>query len=124
MSIKVSQLSKEIAAVVKSYSKEIEISAKEAEKIVAQDTVKTLKQTSPKNKGEYRKAWTYKSSGRDGTIIFSKDPEYRLTHLLENPHKIKSKSGARMSTPQKHIEPAEQLAIAQLEGELIRRLSQ
>ena len=71
---------------------------------VAKDTVKELKNTSPKDKGNYAKSWATKTSKtRVGCECVVYNKEYYLTHLLENGHK-KVRGG---SVPgQKHIAPA------------------
>ena len=116
-SIHISELSKEISNVVKSYSKEVELEAGEATELVAKETVQELKRSSP------TRNWTKRKQGPTGQIVFQKDPTYRLTHLLENGHALK-RGGRTIGKVkgQPHIAIAEEKAVSSLEKELIRRL--
>ena len=65
-SIHISELSKEISNVVKSYSKEVELEAGEATELVAKETVQELKRSSPKRSGKYARNWTKRKQGPTG----------------------------------------------------------
>lgn len=84
---------------------------------VAKESVTELHATAPKRKGgrggAYARSWAHKlDSGKKASrvytrIIYSKDPHYRLTHLLEKGRwKTQGGKGARP-----HIAKVEQKAI-------------
>ena len=99
-SIHISELSKEISNVVKSYSKEVELEAGEATELVAKETVQELKRSSPKRSGKYARNWTKRKQGPTG----------------QGGRTIGKVKG------QPHIAIAEEKAVSSLEKELIRRL--
>ena len=93
----------------------------------AKETVNELNQTSPKSPGggKYAKSWRKK---RDQSLrgkwymsmtVYSKDPEYRLTHLLEFGH-AKVNGGRVEGMP--HIRKAEDNALSRLHAKLVRNL--
>lgn len=106
----------QLAEILDGYDKEVrEAVEKDIEK-VAKDTAKKLKQTSPKESGEYAKNWAVKNDRRSKTtIVYNKAPTYRLTHLLEKGHVIRNQYGTWGRTnAEPHIAPAEQEAVADL----------
>lgn len=90
----------------------------EAVKEMAKATTKELKASSPVGeRGKYAKSWSYKvdseakKKNKFQMIVHSRDPEYRLTHLLEFGHaKV---NGGRVAA-QPHIKNAEENAEAKL----------
>lgn len=102
----------EIAKVLQQYTEEVQEVLEEAADKITQETVKTLKVTSPKRTHKYRKAWTRKKTD-NGYIIHNK--RYYLTHLLEHGH---ARRGGGRVEGIKHIEPAEQQAIEDFEQEV------
>ena len=77
---------------------------------VAKEAVQKLKESSPKDTGEYAKHWTYKvNQGRltSGAVIYGIAPTYRVAHLLENGH---AKRGGGRTEPIVHIKPIEDWA--------------
>lgn len=106
----------QLAEILDGYDKEVrEAVEKDIEK-VAKDTAKKLKQTSPKESGEYAKNWAVKNDRRSKTtIVYNKAPTYRLTHLLEKGHVVRNQYGEWGRTnAEPHIAPAEQEAVADL----------
>ena len=106
----------QLAEILDGYDKEVrEAVEKDIEK-VAKDTAKKLKQTSPKESGEYAKNWAVRNDRRSKTtIVYNKAPTYRLTHLLEKGHVIRNQYGTWGRTnAEPHIAPAEQEAVADL----------
>ena len=96
----------------------MEKAVKETEK----ETVEELKDTSPKQTGDYAKNWgakknvEFSGSSRFGMTVCVKKPEYRLTHLLEKGHQ--SRNGGRVPG-QPHIKKAEEHAIKKLEERIL-----
>lgn len=90
---------------------------KKAFKDVAKSAVKTLKATSPKDKGKYAKGWkvTDESQGHHISLVVN-NSRYQLSHLLENGHKVIAygKSYGYISGMQ-HIAPVEGQAIRDIE---------
>lgn len=104
----------DINDILNEYSNDIQEGITEAAFKVAEDGKNTLKVTSPKRTGSYRKGWRVnKRSGRGyvhATIYNATD--WQLTHLLEKPHVIKNQYGTwGTSKPIVHIEPVEQECI-------------
>lgn len=96
-----------------------------AVKETAKQTVAELRDTSPKDTGDYAKHWAYKRDTRlrgrnkNSMIVYSKNPEYRLTHLLEKDH-AKRNGGKVKGKP--HIKIAEEHAKEILKERLERYL--
>lgn len=106
----------QFAEILDGYEKEVrETVEKDIEK-VARDTAKKLKQTSPKESGEYAKNWSVKTDRRaKTTIVYNKAPTYRLTHLLEKGHVIRNQYGTwGRAEAEPHIAPAEEEAVREL----------
>lgn len=93
---------------------------------VAKRTVQTLKATSPKGvSGDYARSWRQDQIKRGrhqyARVIHAGNGEHRLTHLLENPHRIANKYGHYgTTTGEPHIKPAEDQAVAEFEAEIRR----
>jgi hypothetical protein len=81
---------------------------------VAKESVKKLKATSPRGKGQthqYYKGWAYKiEKGRlsHGATVYGKTGTYQLAHLLEKGH---AKRGGGRTNEYVHIKPVEEWAI-------------
>ena len=81
---------------------------------VAKESVKKLKATSPRGKGQthqYYKGWAYKiEKGRlsHGSVVYGKTGTYQLAHLLEKGH---AKRGGGRTNVYEHIKPVEEWAI-------------
>lgn len=106
----------QLAEILDGYEKEVrETVEKDIEK-VARDTAKKLRQTSPKESGEYAKNWSVRNDRRSKTsIVYNKAPTYRLTHLLEKGHVIRNQYGTWGRTEaEPHIAPAEEEAVREL----------
>lgn len=90
----------------------------------SKDTVKRLKNTSPRRPsgGEYAASWSRKrvEGKRSGWIVYNKK-HYRLTHLLEYGHAVHNQFGStnKRAAAHPHIKPAEQEGIKEFE-ELIK----
>lgn len=112
----INNLSREIAKALSTYTNEVTEGMEKAQVEVAKNTVKILKQTSPKGKTEsYAKGWTTKTVG-NAQVVHNKT-DYQLTHLLETGHaKV---NGGRVA-PRVHIRPAEEKAIEEFTKEVER----
>lgn len=108
--IDVDDLASAIAEELSDYTDEVIEKVDQNSKRVSRAAVKVLKTTSPKLTGDYAKSWAVKTDRRFGMpnqhVIYVKDPEYRLTHLLENGHV--NADGGR-SEPKVHIKPVEEM---------------
>lgn len=106
--VNINNLSQEIAEALKTYTNEVTEGLEKAKVEVAKNTVKILKETSPKDTGAYAKSWTVKSVG-NAVVVHNKN-YYQHTHLLENGH---AKRGGGRVAGITHIKPAEEKAIAE-----------
>lgn len=104
----------EISDILNEYSIGIQDAITEEAQTVAKQGISTLKATSPKKTGDYKKGWRVKTTKGQGFVdcIIHNATDYQLTHLLEKPHLLRN--GAR-STPQVHIAPVEQDCIREYE---------
>ncbi len=123
--IDIDKLSLTVMQELNAYRDETVEAMKEAVTKTAKETVKLLKRTSPEDRGDYEKAWTYKRdknlSGkyRYDMVVYAKKYQYAKTHLLENGH-AKRNGGRVEGIP--HIKPAEDFAYMLVETELRKRL--
>lgn len=116
--IKVSELAQVVAQELADYSQDVTDGIKEEVKQVAKDMVTELKQTSPRNSGNYAKGWKSRveyESPEDIRVSVYNSKKPQLTHLLENGH-AKQNGGRVNGIP--HIGPAEQKAEDSLEGKV------
>ena len=120
-SIKIDDLVAEINSLVEDYGKHCAATTKECVNNVAKRTVAKLKQNSPVATGKYKKGWkkTVVKENATSLIVAIHDTKYSLVHLLEKGHQ--KRGGGRVAAI-KHVEPAEQAAIAELEKEIMSRL--
>ena len=105
----------DITEILNEYSTDIQEAITEEAQSVAKQGISTLKATSPKKTGSYRKGWRVKTTKGQGFVecIIHNATDYQWTHLLEKPHLLRN--GAR-STPQVHIAPVEQDCIREFEN--------
>ena len=104
----IQNFSKELAAALANYSKEVSEGLEAAKIKTAKDVVKILKDNSPKKTGAYAKGWRITQVGT--TQVIHNKTKYQLTHLLEHGH-VKAKGGRVAAKV--HIRPAEQQGIEQ-----------
>lgn len=116
MAIPIDGLAQAVIAELQDYFQEITDSLKEDIRDSANICLREIKLKSPRRFGEYRKSWRKKTafeSASDIRIrIYSEDPHYRLTHLLENGH-ANVDGGRTPAHP--HIGPAADRAAEILE---------
>ena len=115
MSIRIDDFLEAVQGELTEYANEVTEYVKESVKDVAKETVKEVKRRSPVRSGAYKKSWgqtqIYEGPGGIRITIHNKK-HYRLTHLLENGHALKS-GGRTRAFP--HIKPAEDFAARDLE---------
>ena len=116
--IKVDDLAGEIVLAVKTYTEEVGAAIEEAVKETAQALVADLRETSPKDTGEYAKGWTARKEGPGRYVVYNKKKP-QLTHLLEHGH-AKAGGGRVKGIP--HIKPAEERHVPQLERKIAQIL--
>ena len=108
-----------ITNILNDYSKEIQKGCSEVAVDVAKKGADTLKQTSPKRTGKYRKGWkvyTTNNFNEYESIIYN-STRWQLTHLLEHSHS--TRNGGK-SKPIVHIKPVEEKCIKEYETEIER----
>lgn len=124
--IKIDDLAAEVARQLEIFQGATDEIVEAAVDNVARRTVQTLKATSPKGpSGDYARSWRQDQIKRGrhqyAQVIHASGGEYRLTHLLEKPHRIANKYGKYGTTSgEPHIAPAEEQAIAEFEAEIRR----
>ena len=116
--VKVDDLAGEIVLAVKTYTEEVGAAIEEAVKETAQALAADLRETSPKNTGEYAKGWTARKEGPGKYVVYNKKKP-QLTHLLEHGH---AKAGGGRVEGRPHIKPAEERHAPQLEGKIVQIL--
>ena len=121
--IDIDQLALEVMNELNAYCEDVQ---EAVEKETAKQTAAELRTTSPEgDTGEYAKHWSYKRdkklSGkhRYDMVVYSKKPEYRITHLLEKGH-AKRNGGRVDGIP--HIKIAEKHAKEILQERIERYL--
>lgn len=115
-------LSDAVVDVLNGFADDVASAVTDAVMMTAEQTVKIVKEKSPKKTGKYRKGWKIKKVkggyfDRVASATIHNKDEYRRTHLLEYGHQ-KADGGRVEGTP--HIRTAEQAAIRLL-PELIQR---
>lgn len=113
MKIRADELAQAIVKELSEFENATEETVKAAVDKAAKNAVSALKTDSPKRTGKYAASWADKvdksKKARVYTrIVYSKDPHYRLTHLLEKGHKARN---GRFISARVHISPIEKNAI-------------
>lgn len=122
--IGVDKLANEINDILSEYKGLLESDLEEAVDEVSKSAVNELKNTSPEgDTGEYKRSWKRKKTrainGAYHVTIYAGAPHYRLAHLLEFGHALKSGGrtvGRARAFP--HIKKVETNAIAKLETKI------
>ncbi len=122
--IDIDDLAKTVIMELNAYGEKAVEAVDKAVKETAKETVQMLKVTSPEDTKEYAKHWAYgRNKGKTGTrgnmLVYSKDPEYRLTHLLEYGH-AKVNGGRVKGQP--HIKFARETAKRRLRNKIKKEL--
>lgn len=116
--IKIADLADAVSRELAAYDQDVADGLKAEVQQVAKDMVTELKQTSPRNTGDYAKGWKARveyESPEDIRVRVYNSKKPQLTHLLENGH-AKQNGGRVNGTP--HIGLAEQKAEKSLESKV------
>lgn len=104
----------DIPDILNTFNAELQKEINAAAKKAANDSVKLLKEKSPKKTGEYAAGWTATNNARSITVHNEK--HYQLTHLLEKGHRIVGKKSGFVAA-KAHITPVEQEMITRYTDE-------
>lgn len=112
--VSIDGLADAVAKELASYSQDVADGVKKEVRQVAREMVQELKQTSPRDSGQYAAGWREKTEFESAEdirerVYNAKKPQ--LTHLLENGHA--KQNGGRVNG-KLHIRPAEQEAEKKL----------
>lgn len=123
--IRPADLQKELQDILQEYESEVREAIDKSLPEVGKETVKELKKTSPKDRGEYKKTWKSKiESDRLGKkLIVYNSKNYGLTHLLEHGHaKVGGGRGGGDTKAIEHIGPAQEKAVEKIVKGIRKRL--
>ena len=109
--IKVDELAGEIVLAIQAYTEDVSEAIDQAARDTAKAMAKDLRETSPKDTGEYAKGWTYRKEAPGSYRVYNKKKP-QLTHLLEHGHAIAG-GGRVEGIP--HIKPAEDRYVPEFE---------
>ena len=101
--ISITQLSTEIQDILNKNAATITNKVKILSKNTAEELTKNTKKDAPVKTGEYKRHISYKNTKETSTSAtytwYVKDPEYRLSHLISNGHKLVVGSGPHNKVP-------------------------
>lgn len=109
--IKTTDLYKSIGMILDGYADEVKKRVDKQAAKASKTLVDDLKKDSPSRTGEYAKNWGRIREG--GIYIVRNAKHWRLTHLLENPHRKRNGKGMVRAYP--HIASAAKKAIQMFE---------
>ena len=116
--IKVDELAGEIVLAIQAYTEDVSEAIDQAARDTAKAMAKDLRETSPKDTGEYAKGWTHRKEAPGSYRVYNKKKP-QLTHLLEHGH---AKAGGGRVEGIPHIKPAEERHVPQLERKIAQIL--
>jgi len=109
--IKVDDLAGEIVLAIQAYTEDVSEAIDQAARDTAKAMAKDLRETSPKDTGEYAKGWTHRKEAPGSYRVYNKKKP-QLTHLLEHGH---AKAGGGRVEGIPHIKPAEDRYVPEFE---------
>ena len=109
--IKVDELAGEIVLAIQAYTEDVSEAIDHAARDTAKAMAKDLRETSPKDTGEYAKGWTHRKEAPGSYRVYNKKKP-QLTHLLEHGH---AKRGGGRVEGRPHIKPAEDRYVPEFE---------
>ncbi|MFY9495918.1 MAG: HK97 gp10 family phage protein [Halanaerobiales bacterium] len=109
--IKVDELAGEIVLAIQAYTEDVSEAIDQAARDTAKAMAKDLRETSPKDTGEYAKGWTHRKEAPGSYRVYNKKKP-QLTHLLEHGH---AKAGGGRVEGIPHIKPAEDRYVPEFE---------
>lgn len=116
------EIALKVGEILDNYSEETKRAIVKAQEKVGREVRDRLRDTSPRKTDDYTGGWAIKREREEGglTIIVYNKEKPGFTHLLENSHVIKNKSGAWGRTSPGHgqivhIKPAEEWGIEEFE---------
>lgn len=121
--VNISSLASELAKALTDYTDKATDIIKKAIDETAKDTVKELKEKSPKRTGNYAKSWKKKDEYEDSRskrVTIHNEKHYQITHLLE--YGYKKTEGGDIVGKRPHIKEIEENAIKNFEERLRREL--
>ena len=122
MGIPIGQLSSEVMKIMEEYSQVTTEGTKKAVRKAGKTCKDEIQNGAPKKTGGYSKSYSIRTDSESSTglhlTIYS--PKYAwLGHLLENGHGLHQGGRARAFP---HIGPAEEIAVEELEADIMRML--
>jgi len=109
--IKVDELAGEIVLAIQAYTEDVSEAIDQAARDTAKAMAKDLRETSPKDTGEYAKGWTHRKEAPGSYRVYNKKKP-QLTHLLEHGH---AKRGGGRVEGRPHIKPAQDRYVPEFE---------
>lgn len=109
--IKVDDLAGEIVLAIQAYTEDVSEAIDQAARDTAKAMAKDLRETSPKDTGEYAKGWTHRKEAPGSYRVYNKKKP-QLTHLLEHGH---AKAGGGRVEGIPHIKPAKDRYVPEFE---------
>lgn len=109
----------QLKGILNEYEEKVQTVTDRSITVTAKEAVNKLKNTSPKQTGDYAKGWAVKKEGRLTQTVYNRT-DWQLTHLLNNGHIVRNKYGTYGRVPgDNHIGEVEQWAA----DELVLRIS-
>ena len=109
--IKVDDLAGEIVLAIQAYTEDVSEAIDQVARDTAKDMAKDLRETSPKDTGEYAQGWAARKEGPGRYVVYNKKKP-QLTHLLEHGH---AKRGGGRVEGRPHIKPAADRYVPEFE---------